>query len=161
MEIKFKKFHPDAKAPVFGGPLEAGADLTAVSVEYDKENHVYTYRTGIGVAIPAGYVGLIFPRSSVFKKELRLSNCVGVIDSSYRGEIQFKFDVRGWGYLISQVWHNLYNLMWTMPTKKMYLPPNRIGQLVIVKYEQIDYKEAQELPETYRGEKGFGEMTGA
>jgi len=160
MRIPFRKLHPDAKEPVFGGPLEAGADLTAVSVEYDKKTSTYWFGTGIAVAIPRGHVGLIFPRSSVYKQELRLSNCVGVVDSSYRGEIMARFDLRGWGKVLGLVFHYFPFLMEVWPTYPKYTIGDRIMQLVIIKYETPTYEESEELDETYRGDKGFGELTG-
>ena len=79
MQIKFQKLHPDAVAPKQGTPGSASFDLTAVSIG-EVGSNLIKYHTGIAVEIPEGNVGLIFPRSSVYKAGVRLTNCVGVID---------------------------------------------------------------------------------
>lgn len=89
LKIKFKKLNSNAVIPKRGTTGAAGFDLTAVSM-YVKENTL-KYDTGIAVEIPPGYVGLVFPRSSVCKTGLSLANSVGVIDSDYRGSISLCF----------------------------------------------------------------------
>lgn len=90
MKIRFKKLSPNAVTPSRAHSSDAGFDLTATSLVFDREGNA-TYGFGIAVEIPDGYVGLVFPRSSISKKDLILSNSVGVIDSGYRGEIMAKF----------------------------------------------------------------------
>lgn len=141
MNIKFKKLHKDAVTPVFSSEGAAGADLTAISEEFGLTvtGLIVTYDTGVAVEIPKGYVGLLFPRSSVSTKTtLTLGNSVGVIDSDYRGSIQFKFrDVaRGPG--------------------KKYQAGEKIGQLVIVPIPVISFTEVDELTNTQRGDGAFG-----
>ena len=87
------------------------------------------------MAIPTGYVGLLFPRSSVTKTDLRLANCVGVIDSDYRGPIKVVFDRKG---------------------KRSYNVGDRVAQLVIVPAPHLDIIEVDELDDTDRGINGFG-----
>lgn len=145
MNVKFKKLHKDAVDPVFSSGGAAGADLTAISEKVDigVTGLTVSYDTGIAVEIPNGYVGLLFPRSSVTTKTtLMLGNSVGVIDSDYRGSIQFKFkDVaRGQG--------------------KKYEVGEKIGQLVIVPIPVISFTEVDELTETHRGDGGFGSTDG-
>lgn len=135
MKLKFKKLHKDAVAPKIANHGDAGADLTAISVDYDI-NNIITYGTGIAVEIPEGYVGLIFPRSSIYKKQLILSNSVGVIDCGYRGEIKFKF--RG------------------DRESDVYKIGDRIGQLVIMPIPSVEWQESEELTDSVRGEGGFG-----
>jgi dUTP pyrophosphatase len=89
VKVKFKKLSTEAVAPKVMKIGDAGADLTATSVE--ETAMYYEYGTGLAVEIPSGYVGYIFPRSSCSNYHLSLSNCVGVIDSNYRGEIKFRF----------------------------------------------------------------------
>jgi dUTP pyrophosphatase len=91
MEVKVKKMHAEAVIPSYSKPGDAGLDLTAVSEEWNEGNTMVTYGTGLSIEIPEGYVGLLFPRSSVCKTSLNLSNSVGVIDSGYRGEIMLKY----------------------------------------------------------------------
>ena len=137
MQIKFKKLTPEAVAPKQGTPGSAGFDLTAVSMRFDDRYHIWEYGTGIAVEIPPGYVGLCFPRSSVFRTGTFLSNGVGVIDSDYRGEIKAKFYSRkGWN--------------------RNYKPGDRIIQLVIVPIPDVDFVESDDLSETERGTAGYG-----
>ena len=81
MEIKIKKLTENAVIPFKANTTDAGFDLTATSRSYDRATGVITYGTGISVEIPEGYVGLVFARSSICKKNLMLTNSVGVIDS--------------------------------------------------------------------------------
>lgn len=90
MQIKFKKLSSKAVIPQRAHQTDAGFDLVATSRIFDKDGNA-TYGTGIAVEIPEGYMGLVFPRSSIAKKDLALSNSVGIIDSGYRGEILAKF----------------------------------------------------------------------
>lgn len=90
MKIKFVKLLENAVVPTKAHPTDAGFDLTATSRHFDEYGAV-VYGTGIAVEIPVGYVGLVFPRSSVSKLDLSMANAVGVIDAGYRGEITVKF----------------------------------------------------------------------
>jgi dUTP pyrophosphatase len=136
MKVKIKKLHQDAVIPVYAKPGDAGLDLTAISEVWNKDNTMVTYGTGLAVEIPEGYVGLLFPRSSVSKTTLNLANSVGVIDSGYRGEIMFKFRYLEEGMI--------------------YDIEERIGQLIIMPYPQVEFEEVEELSSTERGEGGFG-----
>lgn len=144
MKIKFKKLHPDAKIPSYSKVGDAGMDLTAISKEWTKASGGYycEYDTGLSVEIPEGYVGLIFPRSSQSNVNLLLSNHVGVIDSEFRGSIRFRF---------KQIIDGMMSL-----DLKDYEIGDRIGQLIILPYPQIEPIEVDELSETSRGEGGFG-----
>jgi dUTP pyrophosphatase len=137
MEIRFKKIHPEAVAPAKAHPSDAGFDLTAVTVSEDRIRGIVTYGTGIAVEIPEGYVGLLFPRSSVYKYQLSLANSVGVIDSGYRGEVMFKYRV-------------------VQPHIRRFSVGERVGQMIILPYPEIAFTEAQTLEETERAEGGFG-----
>jgi dUTP pyrophosphatase len=135
MKIRFKKCHPAAVIPKRATTGAAGFDLTAVSENW-KDGCVI-YDTGIAVEIPAGYVGLLFQRSSVYKTGLSLCNAVGVCDADFRGSISFVFRI---GYGPSQ------------PYKK----GERIGQIVFVPIPDVELVEASELSETERGTGGYG-----
>jgi len=135
MKVKIKKLHPDAVIPSYAKAGDAGMDLTAVSAVNDNGRHI-TYHTGLAVEIPKGYVGLLFPRSSVYKTDMALSNCVGVIDSGYRGELMMKFAFND--------------------NSKLYEVGERVGQLIIMPYPQVEFEEVQELSSTDRGEGGYG-----
>ena len=98
MKIKFKKLTENAVIPTRGTEGSAGFDLTATSASLGRvsedSNALFIYGTGLSVEIPPGYVGLLFPRSSVYRTGTSLCNCVGVIDSDYRGEINASTPVR-------------------------------------------------------------------
>ena len=81
MNVKIKRVHADAIVPTYAKPGDAGMDLTCVKIIYNAEDGCITYDTGIQMEIPEGHVGLLFPRSSISKKDLILTNHVGVIDS--------------------------------------------------------------------------------
>lgn len=140
MQVRFKKIRSDAVAPSRAHSTDAGFDLTATSRDF--VNGHYVYGTGIAVEIPRGYVGLVFPRSSVSKKDLILSNGVGVIDSGYRGEILLKFKPS--------------RIMDYLDKDALYEVGDRIGQLVIIPYPEVEFSECDELSETDRGEGGYG-----
>lgn len=135
MKVKFKKLVENAKAPYQGTVGSAGFDLFATSKE-QIDRYLTKYGTGLAVEIPAGHVGLIFPRSSCYKQGMLLTNCVGVIDSDYRGEITAVF----------------------LGTHKeiCYNVGDRIMQLVIMPYPQVEFVEVAELSETARGIGGYG-----
>lgn len=133
--INYKKLHPNAKAPYQGTPGSAGFDLTAVSRE-EINAYLTKYDTGLAVEIPEGYVGLVFPRSSVYKTDMILTNCVGVIDSDYRGSITAVFA--------------------GINDERKYKVGDRIMQLLIMPVPEVRYIEAEELTETERGTGGYG-----
>ena len=87
MEVKIKKLNENAVIPRYAHPTDAGLDLVAVSKSKDKDGN-FVYGTGLAFEIPDGFVGLVFPRSSVSARRMTMANCVGVIDSGYRGEIR-------------------------------------------------------------------------
>lgn len=135
LPIKFKRIHPKAQIPKKQHKQDAGYDLTAVSVSYGVNRQVI-YGTGLCVQIPEGYVGKIYPRSSIRKLSLTLSNSVGIIDSGYTGEIQVTFRQ-----------HDL---------SEIYNSGDRIAQLVIEKLIPVEFIEVDELDETERGAGGHG-----
>ena len=137
MKIKFKKLSPSAVMPRKAHASDAGFDLTCTRFEV-KNGQLFTYHTDIAVEIPDGHVGLLFPRSSVFKQDLFLTNSVGVVDSGYRGEVMFKFK-----HIASEV-------------KKNYQVGDRIGQLIIIPYPDVEFVEAEELSDSERGAGGYG-----
>ena len=140
MRVKVKKLHPDAIIPKYAKAGEAGMDIhTVARGEADKYGNM-VYKTGLAFEIPDGHVGLIYPRSSVSKTPHSLRNHVGVIDSGYRGEIIFKF---GWVESSSN-------------ETQVYDKGDRIGQIMIMPYPQVEFNEVEQLSETDRGAGGFG-----
>lgn len=139
MKVKIKKLLPRAVMPTKRDG-DAGYDLTATNVAHttdEKASFGYVeYSTDLAIEIPEGYVGYIYPRSSISKTGLILANSVGVIDSSYRGEVKLRFKY------ISRT--------------ELYKVGDRVGQLIIMPLPNIELEEAEELSSTERGEGGFG-----
>jgi dUTP pyrophosphatase len=133
MEIKIKKLHEDAKIPKYAREGDAAMDVYAIS-KNETEKFI-EYGTGLAFEVPEGYVMLIFPRSSVTKKDLMLKNSVGVLDSGYRGELIFRFNKFG---------------------NEIYEVGERVAQIMILPHPKVDFQEVEELSESERGEGGFG-----
>jgi len=134
MKVRIKKLNPNAVIPTYAKDGDAGMDVVATRIINERLDSI-TYGTDIALEIPEGFVGLIFPRSSIRKTDLILSNSVGVIDSGYRGEIQATFKRSG-----------VY----------AYAVGDRICQIMIIPHPPIEFEEADELSDTERGEGGFG-----
>jgi dUTP pyrophosphatase len=167
MQVKVKKLSESAVVPMYGKPGDAGMDLVSTSRHFDAEGNV-VYGTGLAFEIPEGYVGLIFPRSSNAKKDLILTNSVGVVDSGYRGEVMFKFKPvsffaeEGYGqgaksedfdYTVVPGSRFLDEAEFGV---ELYEVGDRVGQIIIMPYPQVTFKEVSELSSTDRGEGGFG-----
>ena len=135
--VKVKKLHENAVIPSYSKPGDAGMDLT-ITREIENTSFSVSYGFGIAMEIPNGYVGLVFPRSSVRNQDLILSNCVGVIDSGYRGEIQSTFKKTN-----------------GLDSMK-YKVGERGAQIIILPYPQVFMVESDELSDTERGTGGFG-----
>jgi dUTP pyrophosphatase len=171
MQVKVKRLSEDAVIPMYGKPGDAGMDLTATSRHFDSDGNV-VYGTDLAFEIPEGFVGLLFPRSSNAKKDLTLTNSVGVIDSGYRGEVSFKFKPAA--FFAEDSWENpgdkdikSYWFDYTMLPKgqnqdsdnygcELYKIGDRIGQIIIMPYPQVTFEEVSELSSTERGEGSFG-----
>lgn len=137
MELKVK-LTDGAPLPKHAKPGDAGLDLTtrksAKLVPYETK----MVGTGVAVEIPDGFVGLLFPRSGLSSKRgVNLANCVGVIDSGYRGEIMVPL-------------HNITSRMQKVEKDE------RICQLVVVPFATCECVEVDKLADSERGEGGFG-----
>ena len=154
MKVKIKKLHEKAVIPKYAQSGDAGLDLTAISITYDDHGNA-VYGTGLALEIPDGFAGFVFPRSSISKKTLALTNSVGVIDSNYRGEIMFKFkpDMKCFGINPDNL-QTLEQSEWV--AIKDYDIGDRIGQLIIMPIPLIEFEEVEELSYTNRGTGGFG-----
>jgi dUTP pyrophosphatase len=135
--VKVKKLDPNAVIPSYSKIGDAGMDLT-ITREIENTSFSVSYGFGIAMEIPKGFVGLVFPRSSVRNQDLILSNCVGVIDSGYRGELQATFKKT----------NGLDSLK--------YKVGERGAQIIILPYPQVFMTEVPELSDSERGEGGFG-----
>jgi dUTP pyrophosphatase len=150
VKVKIKKLDEMAQLPKYAKDSDAGMDLTAVSKNETKE--YIEYGTGLAIEIPEGYVGLVFPRSSISNESLALANAVGVIDSGYRGEIKARFKrlpnsyINGDG-LVGEYIKN---------PQTEYQVSDRIAQLIIMPYPKIEFEVTDELVKSARGVGGFG-----
>lgn len=150
MKLKVKALHPGAIVPQYATDGAACFDLHARMEKPWEEGEVSyaqvnpgtptVIRTGLAFEIPDGYVMLIFSRSGHgFKNDIRLANCVGVIDSDYRGEVQVKLTNDNSDGNFLTVKHG-----------------DRIAQAMIVPVERVELVQVDELSSTERGEGGFG-----
>ena len=138
--MQVKRLHPNAKLPAYGTDLSAGADLSAcldgpVTIQPGQTAFL---PTGLAIAVPRGYAGLVFARSGLgCKRGLAPANKVGVIDADYRGQVHVAL------------------LNHSGEPQTIY-PGDRIAQLLIVPVLTPEMEEVAELDETARGEGGFG-----
>lgn len=136
--LKFKGLDPLAFLPTRAHTDDAGLDIYAIdNGTVNREFDYIEYRTGLAVEIPTGWVGLLFPRSSISKYPLALANAVGVVDSSYRGEILLRFKYIGEG-----------------PNR--YKQGDRVGQLVLMQAPPFTPEWSDILSESIRGAGSYG-----
>lgn len=138
MQVQIKLLNDAAKLPAYSKVGDAGLDLVATSMNITQEyNYGFVeYGTSLAIKVPEGYVGLIFPRSSISNYGMILANSTAVIDSNYVGELKLRFK-----YISGT---NAYNI------------GDRVGQLIIIPYPTIEFEQVEELPETNRNDGGFG-----
>lgn len=136
MKLLIKKLHPEAKVPAFAHTTDAGLDLCAVETVTLAPGERKSIATGIAMAIPEGYVGLVWDKSGIAHKG-GLKTLGGVIDAGYRGEIFVGL-------------HNLSDAPYTFEAG------HKVAQILIQAIVQPELVEAEELPEADRGEKAFG-----
>lgn len=140
MLIQIKKLNAKATIPARGSQQAAGYDLYACADEdiVIAPHCTVKVGTGLSMSIPAGYFGAVYARSGLASNQgLRPANCVGVVDSDYRGEIIVAL-------------HN------DTDTEKRIDKNERIAQIVVTPYLSVEFQEADELDATERGSGGFG-----
>jgi dUTP pyrophosphatase len=153
MKVKIQKISPLAKIPTYAKDGDAGMDVIATSIISDTPEQI-TYGLGIALEIPKGFVGLVFPRSSIRKTGLQLSNSVGVIDSGYRGELQATFNkLFGGEGMYDEMKVNSASLT---NVNEWYKVGDRVAQIMIIPHPPIEFDAVDELSDTERGEGGFG-----
>lgn len=139
MKLKLKKLEPRAIIPNYATAGAAAFDLHALESGHVLNGKDAVIRTGLAFEIPEGYVMLVVGRSGHgFKHNVRLANCLGVIDSDYRGEVMVK--------LVTD----------SDQTALYFEAGERIAQAMIVPVAQVELTEVEDLSETARGENGFG-----
>ena len=142
MKVRIKKLNENAVIPSYAKSGDAGMDLVATSIISETDTQI-TFGIGLALEIPKGFVGLIFPRSSVRKTGLMLSNSVGVCDSGYRGELQATFK-------------KVYGKNDIRIDEMDYKVGDRVAQIMIIPYPRVNFVESTNLSETDRGVGGFG-----
>lgn len=135
IKVKFKKLNQKASVPFYAKKGDAGMDLVATTLI--RTGKYFEYGTDLALEMPMGYVGLLFPRSSISNTDHFLRNSVGVIDSGYRGELKLRMSVPALG-------------------EKEYRIGDKIGQIVLVKLPSVEIEEVQELSCTDRSDGAFG-----
>lgn len=139
MQIEYVLLHDLAQAPIYAHSGDAGADLVCVEDVKLIPGERRLVPTGIAIALPDGFVGLVHPRSGLANKHgIGIVNTPGTIDAGYRGELKIC----------------LINLD---PSEAVELPAgSRIAQLVIQEVIRANFKQVESLDETERNASGFG-----
>lgn len=152
INVNIKKLHPDAQIPQLATDGAACFDLHVVDVAaaqpHAADTNAKVYRTGLAFEIPPGYVMFIFSRSGHgLNNGVRLSNCVGVIDSDYRGEVRVGLrndaTIEAWGH-----------------QRLQFNDGDRIAQAIVLPRPAVTFTQVDELSTTARGEAGFGSTGG-
>ena len=139
IELPVRRLRPDAQVPTRAYAGDAGIDLAACERVELAPGERALVPTGLAVAIPAGYAGYVQPRSGLATKHgISIVNTPGLVDSGYRGEL-------------------LVNLLNTDPREPFVVEPGmRIAQLVVLAVPEVEPVEVEELPDSERGDRGFG-----
>jgi dUTP pyrophosphatase len=139
IELPVRRLRPDAALPQRAYDGDAGFDLSACDRTVIEPGERAVVGTGLAVAIPDGYAGLVVPRSGLAARHgLGKVNSPGLVDSGYRGEVKVI-------------------LLNTDPSAPFVIEPGmRIAQLVLVELPQVRVLEVDELPASARGEGGLG-----
>ena len=139
IELPVRRLRPDAQVPTRAYAGDAGIDLAACERVELAPGERALVPTGLAVAIPAGYAGYVQPRSGLATKHgISIVNTPGLVDSGYRGEL-------------------LVNLLNTDPRERFVVEPGmRIAQLVVLAVPEVEPVEVEELPDSERGDRGFG-----
>jgi dUTP pyrophosphatase len=138
IEVAVRRLRPDAVLPSYAHPGDAGLDLTAVEAVILEPGARTAVPTGLAVAIPVGWVGLVHPRSGLARRHgLTVANAPGTIDAGYRGEVQV--------------------LLINLGGETVHLAAGeRIAQLLLQPVGQASVVEVDDLDDTARGVGGFG-----
>ncbi len=144
VSVEVRRVDPDATLPAYAHAGDAGADLVAAEdVEVAPRGGRALVRTGVAIALPDGYVGLVHPRSGLATRlGVTVLNAPGTVDAGYRGEIMV----------------NLINHDPLAPAK--ICRGDRIAQLVVQRVERAHFRLVEELPASHRGAAGHGSTGG-
>lgn len=142
LKVKIKKVNEHAVIPTYAKKGDMCMDITAIGYEFDCKRECHVYKTGLAFEIPEGYGMLLFPRSSNRDTDCYMTNSVGIIDSGYRGEVLVCYKDRD---------REKINVS-TPP----YEIGERIAQMCIIPYPQIEFEETDVLSNSERGKGGHG-----
>ena len=165
MKIRIKKLDERAKIPTRGSDYAAGYDLYALEKADVYAGKTTFVHTGIAVEISEGYFGAIYARSGLACKHgIRPANCVGIIDSDYRGEVMIALHFDKESVVMKQVpvpgvaYRNVTQSQATYNDDTSFTVESgdRVAQLIIQKFEEVEFEEVEELEDSSRGEGGFG-----
>ena len=165
VNVKIKKLDENAVIPQYAHPGDAGMDVTAVSINVTDD--YIEYGTGLAFQLPANHVMLIFPRSSNSKKDLLLANSVGVLDSGYTGELKLRYkrsyrienkpcEATDFKLTTSSIVNFEAANEYQWDAGKWYGVGDRIGQIMILPYPEVQFTKVDTLEDTERGSGGFG-----
>ena len=135
MQIRYKKYSDKAKTPTYAHEHDGCFDIYVTDKKYDPANNIIEYLTDVGFEIPEGYVGLVFPRSSIFKTPHLLRNCVGVIDHNFTAAITCKF-------------------LSVTKSPEQYEIGDRCAQMMIIPRPKVEFIEVESFDKESRG--GYG-----
>lgn len=143
-QLRVRRLHPAASLPAYAHPGDAGLDLTTVEALVVPPGGRVAAPTGLAVAIPSGWVGLVHPRSGLARRHgLTVANAPGTVDAGYRGEVQVLLVNLGDDPVELEV-------------------GDRVAQLLLQRVGYAEVVEVEALDDTARGEGGFGSTgTGA
>lgn len=138
MQLQVQRVHPDAVVPAYAHPGDAGLDLTSVEAVRLPAGGRAAVRTGLAIAVPDGWVGLVHPRSGLARRHgVTVANAPGTIDAGYRGEVLV--------------------LLVNLGTDDVELAAGeRVAQLVLQEVARAEVVEVEQLDDTARGSGGFG-----
>lgn len=161
MHIRVKKLDPNAKLPTRGTSNSAGYDLYALDKIEVKPGETVFIHTGLAMEIPEGYFGAIYARSGLAcKHNLRPANCVGVIDSDYRGEVCVVIlnDNESVIWREFQISPTVMQARTVPNSERSYTiaAGERVAQIVIQKCEDVTFDDVDNLEDSGRGQGGFG-----
>jgi dUTP pyrophosphatase len=153
IDIKIKRLDERAVLPTKAHNTDAGFDMTAISLEFDEYGNA-VYGFGWAFDIPVGYVGVLAPRSSATKYDVDMPNSLGMIDAGFHGEVKAKYrptstqPVRGTQTDSIEVCQS--------SRANIFKVGEKVAQMIIMKLPDVAFVETDELPQSERGEGGWG-----
>tara|TARA_Y100000310_G_C20704121_1_gene833212 strand:+ start:6114 stop:6983 length:870 start_codon:yes stop_codon:yes gene_type:complete len=166
VQVYYKKLHEDAKLPFYSTEYAIGMDMVTVSDAIIHDKYI-EYKFGFAMELPAGYGGFLFPRSSISKSDFNLCNAVGIIDPDYRGEVTARFNLNlpihniarydeEFVLLEPNEGYTKNKILYLDEELEVFEKGDKILQLVVMPVPRCKNSWKEELPETVRGDGGYG-----